>query len=182
MKTSLKFMTAAIIGATFSIASNMAFADDGTVKTINGLKFQSCSIDEDGTNFCTKATADKMKAYAKKGAKFGKDSVLMRMWDKEMNYNVYAAINKKTNKVFFYPRGLRAIEGEMRTPKLTFDNNNSICTAGDNVSVVGNRYTKAFDDQEKDIDYCVVYSDTEGFGSTNEVDAKTRKVNSVLPI
>ncbi|MGP9666726.1 hypothetical protein [Psychrobacter sp. AOP31-A1-22] len=182
MKTSLKFMTAAIIGATFSIASNMAFADDGTVKTINGLKFQSCSIDEDGTNFCTKATADKMKAYAKKGAKFGNDSALFGMWDKTMNHKVYAAINKKTNKVFFYPRGLHAATGDDVIAKVTYDNNNSICTTGDNVSLVGDKDVQSFDDLHKEVDYCVEYSDTEGFGKINRVDAETREVLEVLSI
>ena len=183
MKTSLKFMTVAIVSAAFSIASNMAMAED-TVKTIDGLKFQSCGVSEYGVNFCTKETADKLKAYAnaKEVPLFGNDSALLRMWDKEMNYNVYAAINKKTNKVFFYPRGLRGIEGESRTPKLTFDNNNSICSAGDNVALVGDRYTQAFNDQEKDVDYCVEYSDDEGFGLTKEVDAETREVLDTLPI
>lgn len=163
--------------------SSAAMADDFTDFTeFNGVHLEKCSIDntEGALNFCTTDMTNKMKAQAKKDTIFGENSVLMRFWDSKMDYRVYGVINKDTNKVFFYPRGLRQAEGDHRKVKVTFDDKNSICTAGDNVEAVGDDVIKSFTDLEAELDYCTPYSDTEGFGDTFIVDAETREFSGTV--
>lgn len=180
MKITFKKLTVACVGILFASTVNAAPSDYGYEINVKkgGYHFTQCKIDADGSvNLCTVSMVKKVDQIAKEKSNFGKNSVMMRFWDSNINYWVYGAVNKTTKKVFLYPRGLRAAEGNSKDVKLTFGNKRDrICTAGNDVDMVGDEYSKAYSDTDKDVDYCTPYNDATGFGTTLEVDAITRKV------
>lgn len=155
-----------------------AEAGSGNFKTVNGFQMDRCFLDNDASiDFCDPAQAKIMKKMVDRKPTFSKNSVLMRFWDAEMNIWTYIAFNQKTNKLFFYPRGIRSTTQPYKNVKVTYGKNKDrICTTGSNTSMVGDIETLAYDDSETDVDYCNNYSETTGFGEMNRVDAKTRKI------
>ncbi|WP_227430306.1 hypothetical protein [Psychrobacter sp. I-STPA6b] len=145
---------------------------------VDGYHIDQCSPDLEGNiDMCSRTMVNKVKEIAKYPANFGKNSVLFRFWDSGLNYWVYGAVNKQTKNIFVYPRGLRAMQGNLKDVKITLGKNRDrICTAGDGVMIEGTQYSKSYDDTSNEVDYCTPYSDSEGFGQTLEVDSKTRKV------
>lgn len=143
---------------------------------VGGYHISQCKIDRDNNlNFCTTKMVNKIKEVAKAPVNFGSDSVLFRYWDTGINYWIYGAVNKKTKTVFLYPRGLISYEGDSKSVDITLGKNRDrICTAGDNMEMIGDEYIKAYTDYEKDVDYCVNYDDKEGFSYMEQVDTKTR--------
>lgn len=180
MKITFKKLTVACVGILFASTVNAEPSDYGYEINVKkgGYHFTQCKIDEEGSvNFCTANMAKKVDEIAKQKTNFGKNSVMMRFWDSNINYWVYGAVNKTTKKVFLYPRGLRASEGNSKDVKVTFgDKRDRICTAGSHVTMEGDRYVTSYDDSSATTDYCITYNDNTGFGSMIEVDAKTRKV------
>lgn len=174
MSKSMKNIIALCAGVALSgsIAANAA----STFTNHDGVLLASCKLDSSSSiDFCSKKSTDKIKSIAKIQPNFGKNSVLMRFWDKEMNYWTYLAYNKTSKKAHFYPRGLSSFLGEPRDVKVTFSNN-LLCTSGDDVSVTGDINNKAFTDTDNDIDYCTKYTEDTGFLENYIIDSKSRKV------
>lgn len=175
--------TSLLCAAAIAATPNPFETDDGypsftgDFKKVNGILMNRCTLDEDHTiDFCDPKKAAIIKKMVDRKPTFSKNSVLMRFWDKELNTFTYAAYNQKTNKMFFYPNGLRASTQPFKAVKVTYGKNkNMLCTSGANVDMVGDRYSKSFSDNETDVDYCRSYSETTGFGELRRVDAKTRK-------
>lgn len=175
MSKSLRILAA--IGLITSTA-NAGMSDYGYKinEKVGGYNISQCKIDEgNDLDFCSTKMVNKIKEIAQSPVNFGKESVMLRFWDTGINYWVYGAVNKKTKTVFLYPRGLRAMNGDSKNVSLTFGKNRDrICTAGDNMDMIGDEYIKAYSDEESEVDYCVKYDDKGGFDSMEQVDSKTR--------
>lgn len=176
-KMSKGLVILAAIGLLTSTA-NAGMSDYGYKinEKVGGYNISQCKIDEgNDLDFCSTKMVNKIKEIAQSPVNFGKESVMLRFWDTGINYWVYGAVNKKTKTVFLYPRGLRAMNGDSKNVSLTFGKNRDrICTAGDNMDMIGDEYIKAYSDEESEVDYCVKYDDKGGFDSMDQVDSKTR--------
>ncbi|MGO3120132.1 MAG: hypothetical protein ACTIJH_06405 [Moraxellaceae bacterium] len=141
---------------------------------LDELTFSECSITTSGTDLCDEEVSEKITlSIERQGRQFGDNSTLLRIWDQKGLYNVYAAVNKTTEEVSLFPRGLRDSIGQPRTPNLTFDNNTAICSASVGTELISEDDT--FTDNEAHIDYCAFYSDDEGFGPLTAVDTVSRQ-------
>lgn len=168
----LNTIFAAAIGLSLSLSATAAV----TNKTTSPINVQSCVLDSQSSlDLCTKKATAKIKELSKRKSNFAKNSVLMRFWDKEMDYWVYLVVDKNTNQAIQYPRGLRSSGKSARDVEVTFSGG-KICTAGSQVDVIGDEESRAFSDYEADVDYCNDYDPEMGFGVTYQVDAKTRKL------
>ena len=163
---------------TVATTANAQMSDYGynVDEKVGGYLISQCKIDTgNDLNFCTNKMVDKIKEVAKAPVNFGNHSVLFRYWDTGIKYWIYGAVNEKTKTVFLYPRGLRVLEGDSKNVNITFGKNRDrICTAGDNMDMIGDEYIKAYSDYEENVDYCVNYDDKEGFSYMEQVDTKTR--------
>lgn len=176
----LKLLSAATAIIGLSLSFSAVAKPNSTAK----IDMTSCSLDtQSSIDFCSSKVASKVKQLSGQKPNFGDNSVLMRFWDSEMNYWVYLAVDKKLNKAFYYPRGLRSTGDQPRNVSVSFSDS-KICTTGDKVAVVGDQDSKAYSDDDLDIDYCSDYDPkTEfGFGATYQANAKTHKLLSYIGI
>lgn len=190
LKPLATILTAVLLTSTVSAASPNPFDRDdgypsftGEFKSVHGILMNRCFLDEDTTiDFCDPKKVAIIKKMVDRKPVFGKNktSVLMRFWDKEINTFTYAAYNKKNNKMFLYPAGLRSVAPPFKEFKVTYGKNvDRICTSGYNTEMIGDRYTKSFSDRESKVDYCRTYNEETGFGELERVDTKTRKIAKV---
>lgn len=164
--------------------SNATYENEDPYNMNHGIAVNQCNPGLDSSlYFCGAEDAAKVVKFLNNKANFGKNSVLMRFWDKELDLWYYVAVNKTSKKLFYLPMGLRSTTKPENVVSLTFDNGNQICTTGTSTYMLLEdkdyvSYNKK-DDQD-DTDYCANYNDETGFSRIRKINSKTRKTLSEL--
>lgn len=178
----------AIVTSTAQAATPNPFQEEGytptvgVYKNINGYFLDRCFVTEsESVNFCSVEKAKSIKKMTDRKPTFSKNSVLMRFWDKEMNVWNYAALNKKTNKLFILPTALRSSVKPFKNIKVTYGKNKDrLCTAS-TIDMIGDANTRAFraEFSNDNIVYCYSYNETSGWSDLKRINSKTGK-NAVI--
>lgn len=181
-KTKIKAVATMVLGVSIAGMANADATDmnQDPYNLMNGLYVADCYATLESTvNYCGAGYAKNILAALDRKPNFGKKSVVMKTWDKELNAWIYFAVNKDTKKVFYFPMGLRSSVQPYKNEKVSMPKRSSICTFGYSVDLVGDQENPSISDNEIKVDYCSKYSDTQGFGAIERVDAKTRKLAPV---
>ena len=174
MKT-LGLITAISRASLFSVSSNAAI-------DYKSIKADNCNSNEDSSiDFCNEKVLKKVAKLADthKPNLAGK-SVLMRFWDKEMNFWMYAALNKDTKELHTIHQGISSRGKNPRNVTMRVEGN-LLCGLGDKVHYAGTYKGTDYDDGSNEEDFCMTYDPAVGFGHSIVVDQKTRKFIKDMP-
>lgn len=180
VKGAFSAATMALVLSATTMSANAAgetYGNPDGYNPVDGLMIADCYLDSQSSiDFCDPKKIQEVKKLINRNPNIGKESVLLKFWDKEMNYWVYVAVNKKTKKLFFYPRGIRSANEPYHKITLKVPKQAALCTTGTNIELVGDAGSRAYTDDSATIDYCTKFNDKTGFDVTERVDVKTGKV------